>query len=98
MGLAEPAELLGVGLALVAAVANAGGSVLQRTASRHRSATGSWASVRELLSRPAWTAGILAHVAGFVARHLPGQGWTFSSGSPRSRRPTLAANATAMSR
>lgn len=62
------AELLGVGLAVLAAVANAGGSVLQRIASRNRRATGSWASVRELLARPTWTAGILAHVGGFVAQ------------------------------
>lgn len=59
--------LTGVGVAVAAAAANALGSVLQRSASRHHDPTaGRRRAVLDLLRRPAWTAGIAAHVGGFV--------------------------------
>jgi drug/metabolite transporter (DMT)-like permease len=57
----------GVLLAVAAAASNAVGSVLMRSASRHHDpAAGRWQAVLTLLRRPAWSAGIAAHVLGFV--------------------------------
>lgn len=59
--------LTGVGVAVAAGAANALGSVLQRSASRHHDPTaGRGRAVLDLLRRPAWTAGIAGHVVGFV--------------------------------
>jgi len=59
--------LVGVLVAVAAAASNALGSVLQRMASRHHDPSESgWRSLLALLRRPAWTAGIAAHVVGFV--------------------------------
>jgi hypothetical protein len=59
--------LTGVLVAVAAAVANALGSVLQRSASRHHEPGGGRRrAVLDLLRRPAWSAGIGAHVVGFV--------------------------------
>jgi drug/metabolite transporter (DMT)-like permease len=59
--------LIGVLVAVAAAAANALGSVLQRSASRHhRPGAGRRRSLLDLLRRPAWAAGIAAHVVGFV--------------------------------
>lgn len=59
--------LAGVLVAVAAAASNALGSVLQRSASRHHDPTTGWrATVVDLLRRPAWTLGIVAHVVGFV--------------------------------
>lgn len=60
---------MGVGLllAVAAAAGNALGSVLQRMASRHHDPTGDgWRELVALLRRPVWSAGIAAHVLGFV--------------------------------
>lgn len=60
-------ETLGVVLAVAAALGNAIGSVWQRMASRHHdSSLRAWQGVVALLRRPVWTAGIAAHVVGFV--------------------------------
>ncbi|NMO90930.1 DMT family transporter [Actinomycetospora sp. TBRC 11914] len=59
--------LTGLGVATAAAAANALGSVLQRSASRHHDPeAGRRRAVLDLLRRPAWTAGIAGHVVGFV--------------------------------
>lgn len=59
--------LIGVLIAVAAAAANALGSVLQRSASRHHEpGAGRRRSLLGLLRRPAWSAGIGAHVVGFV--------------------------------
>ena len=59
--------LSGVLVAVGAAAANAFGSVLQRSASRHHDpAAGRRRAVLDLLRRPAWTAGIAGHVVGFA--------------------------------
>lgn len=59
--------LTGVLVAVAAAAANALGSVLQRSASRHHEPGGGRRrAVLDLLRRPAWSAGIGAHVVGFV--------------------------------
>lgn len=59
--------LTGLVVAVAAAAANALGSVLQRSASRHHDPTaGRRRAVLNLLRRPAWTAGIAGHVVGFV--------------------------------
>jgi drug/metabolite transporter (DMT)-like permease len=57
----------GVLVAVAAAASNAVGSVLMRSASRHHDpAAGRWQALVALLRRPAWSAGIAAHVLGFV--------------------------------
>ena len=59
--------LTGVLVAVAAGAANALGSVLQRSASRHHEPGGGRRrAVADLLRRPAWSAGIAAHVVGFV--------------------------------
>jgi drug/metabolite transporter (DMT)-like permease len=59
--------VLGAALAVLAAATNAVGSVLQRRASLHRTAgSTAWRGLVELLRRPGWSAGIAAHVVGFV--------------------------------
>jgi drug/metabolite transporter (DMT)-like permease len=59
--------LIGVLVAVAAGAANALGSVLQRSASRHHEPGGGRRrAVLDLLRRPAWSAGIGAHVVGFV--------------------------------
>jgi drug/metabolite transporter (DMT)-like permease len=59
--------LTGVLVAVAAAAANALGSVLQRSASRHHEPGGGRRrAVLALLRRPAWSAGIGSHVVGFV--------------------------------
>ena len=59
--------LIGVLVAVAAGAANALGSVLQRSASRHHEPGGGRRrAVLDLLRRPAWTAGIAGHVVGFV--------------------------------
>jgi drug/metabolite transporter (DMT)-like permease len=59
--------LTGVLVAIAAAAANALGSVLQRSASRHHEPGGGRRrAVFDLLRRPAWSAGIGAHVVGFA--------------------------------
>ncbi|WP_018331228.1 DMT family transporter [Actinomycetospora chiangmaiensis] len=59
--------LAGVLVAVAAAASNAVGSVLQRSASRHHDPSSGWrGTVVGLLRRPAWTAGIAAHVLGFA--------------------------------
>ncbi len=59
--------LTGVLVAVAAAAANALGSVLQRSASRHHEpGVGRRRALLDLLRRPAWSAGIAAHVVGFV--------------------------------
>jgi drug/metabolite transporter (DMT)-like permease len=59
--------LTGVLLAVGAAAANALGSVLQRSASRHHEpGAGRRRALLDLLRRPAWSAGIGSHVLGFV--------------------------------
>lgn len=61
----------GVALAIAAAASNAVGSVLQRSASRHhRRRAGPWRALANLVSRPAWSAGIVAHVVGFVLQGI----------------------------
>jgi drug/metabolite transporter (DMT)-like permease len=63
--------LTGLAVAVAAAAANALGSVLQRSASRHHDpAAGRRRAVLDLLRRPAWSAGIAGHVAGFVLQGL----------------------------
>lgn len=59
--------LAGVLVAVAAAACNAAGSVLQRAASRHHDPSSGWRQgLLALLRRPAWTAGIAAHLVGFV--------------------------------
>lgn len=59
--------VLGAALAVLAAASNAAGSVLQRRASRDRTeGSTAWRALVELLRRPGWSAGIAAHVVGFV--------------------------------
>ncbi|MEJ2866185.1 DMT family transporter [Actinomycetospora sp. OC33-EN08] len=59
--------LAGILLAVAAAAGNAIGSVLQRSASRHHDPSLRWwESLLALLRRPAWPAGIAAHVVGFA--------------------------------
>ncbi|POX51089.1 DMT family transporter [Streptomyces sp. Ru72] len=60
--------MLSVLLAVLAAVANALASVLQRKAARDRpeSESLSWRLVRHLLHRPVWFAGVLSVIAGFL--------------------------------
>jgi drug/metabolite transporter (DMT)-like permease len=57
----------GVLVAVAAGAANALGSVLQRSASRHHDpAAGRRRAILDLLRRPAWPAGVAGHVVGFV--------------------------------
>lgn len=60
--------MLSVLLAVLAAVANATSSVLQRKAARDRPASESlsWRLVWQLLHRPVWLLGILSIIAGFL--------------------------------
>lgn len=60
--------MLSVLLAVLAAIANALASVLQRKAARDRpeSESLSWRLVRHLLHRPVWFAGVLSIIAGFL--------------------------------
>ena len=59
--------LTGLLVAVAAAAANALGSVLQRSASRHHEPGGGRRrALLDLLRRPAWSAGIGAHVLGFA--------------------------------
>jgi drug/metabolite transporter (DMT)-like permease len=59
--------LAGVAVAVAAGAANALGSVLQRSASRHHDpGAGRRRAVLDLLRRPAWSAGVAGHVVGFV--------------------------------
>ncbi|MFC5063057.1 DMT family transporter [Actinomycetospora atypica] len=59
--------LAGIAVAVLAATSNAVGSVLQRAASRHHApGAGRRRSLVALLRRPAWSAGIAAHVVGFA--------------------------------